>query len=103
MSNTYNNAIFLSKNTDRLIHEIDVYMSIYGKYFDTICLFFLDSMDVWHNQSNYSKDAVKNVSLHCTCFQLLVDYRNICKIIETPNNFCDVQRSNINYHVFAPD
>ena len=27
------------------------------KSFGTFCLFFLDSMDVWHYQSNYSKDS----------------------------------------------
>ena len=27
------------------------------KYFGTFCLFFLDSMDLWHYRSNYSKGS----------------------------------------------
>ena len=37
------------------VHKISI--SGKTKFFDTFCLFFLDSMDVWHYQSNYLKDS----------------------------------------------
>ena len=37
------------------IHKIAI--SGKTKFFGTFCQFFLDGMDVWHYQSNYSKDS----------------------------------------------
>ena len=43
------------------LHKIAV--SRKTKPFDTFCLFFLDSMDLSHYQSNYSKDS-KSTNFH---------------------------------------
>ena len=40
------------------VHKIAI--SRKTKSFGTFCLFFLDSRDLWHYQSNYSKDSYKN-------------------------------------------
>ena len=37
------------------VHKIAI--SRKSKSFGTFCLFFLDSMDLWHYQSNHSKDS----------------------------------------------
>ena len=37
------------------IHKIAICRKT--KSFGTFCLFFLDSIDFWHNQSNYLKDS----------------------------------------------
>ena len=38
------------------LHKIAIFRKT--KYFGTFCLFFLDSMDVWHYSSNYSKKFI---------------------------------------------
>ena len=40
------------------VHKIAI--SRKTKSFSTFWLFFLDSLDLWHYQSNYSKDSSKN-------------------------------------------
>ena len=41
------------------------------KSFSTFCLFFLNSMDVWHYQSNYSKRFIEKRSLQILMCSLL--------------------------------
>ena len=41
------------------LHKIAI--SRKTKSFATFCLLFLDSMDVWHYQSNYSKDSKSTI------------------------------------------
>ena len=48
------------------VHKIAI--SRKTKSFGTFCLFFLDSMDLWHYPSNYSKHS-KSTNLICSLLQ----------------------------------
>ena len=48
------------------VHKIAI--SRKSKSFGTFCLFFLDSMDLWHYQSNYSKTQSLQI-LICSLLQ----------------------------------
>ena len=45
-----------------------VQLSYYTKSSGAFCLFFLDSMDLWHYQSNYSKNRSLQILL-CSLLQ----------------------------------
>ena len=58
----FKNVVYWLKTHKIVVPTIDkIAISRKTKSFGTFWLLFLDSMDVWHYQSNYSKDSKSTI------------------------------------------